>query len=84
MMRNHRYQSHVSRNYHDVIAVTDKLTREILSLKNKLEDIKSTPSYSNLSIAQTYKEMIHGRKTLVKDLTKSNGYVSLAQYHRLQ
>ena len=65
-----RKKSHIIPNFHNVHCVTDKLTLEIMGLQHKLDSIHGSPSQNNLSMAQTYKEMIHSRSVLVDNLSK--------------
>ena len=49
--------------------VKEKLLQELLELEKQMELLKSESGKVDFSMMQTYKEMIHSRKTLFNELS---------------
>ncbi|MEE8059561.1 MAG: hypothetical protein V3T17_17265 [Pseudomonadales bacterium] len=50
--------------------VKEKLLEELVELEKQMELLKSESSSVDFSMMQTYKEMIHSRKTLFNELSR--------------
>ena len=53
----------------DTDNLKDKLLHEVMDLTDKLEHLKLDQA-TDFSLIQTYKEMIHGRRALYKQLSR--------------
>lgn len=71
MLRNvRRPRNHLSPNYQDTHGIRDKLLMEIADLQGKLDKVEGSPSQDNLSVMQTFKEMIHSREQMLSNLSR--------------
>jgi hypothetical protein len=54
----------------NVQAIKAHLLEEIIELESKLDKIKGSGDPVNLSLMQTYREMIHSRRTFFNELNR--------------
>ena len=54
----------------NIQAVKEKLLEEIIELESQMERIKGSGDPVDLSLIQTYREMIHSRKAFFNELTR--------------
>lgn len=54
----------------NIQAVKEKLLEEMVELESKMEKLRGSIDPANLSMMQTYREMIHGRKAFFNTLNR--------------
>ncbi|MDB6062632.1 MAG: hypothetical protein JWM78_2735 [Verrucomicrobiaceae bacterium] len=54
----------------NIQAVKARLLEEIIELESKLDKIKGSGDPIDLSLIQTYREMIHGRRSFFAELNR--------------
>ena len=55
---------------HNMQAIKAHLLEEIIELESKLDKVKSSGEAVDLSLIQTYREMIHSRRAFFNELSR--------------
>lgn len=65
-----RPSTHASPRLENVQAVKQHLLEEIIDLESKMDKLKGSGDPVDLSLIQTYREMIHGRRKFFAELDR--------------
>lgn len=65
-----RRETHADVRLQNIQAVKEQLLKEIIELESQLDRLKTSGNPLDLSLVQTYREMIHSRRQFFAELNR--------------